>query len=570
MILLGKKDGRLWPETCFLRIRLNQPILVKRMQKMTEIKAKSKLFQGVEAQVGARRQAQSGPKTEAELMEQFGNLLDKIASHLASNPHAADKRQDLPPGLVSLAKGISPGRKAQKPKKAVAKEAAAPSVEEKSAVAKVEEKAPESQTNDGAAAEPEKDQEKVVSDDSSGQSQADPEQAAIEAEPEALPVELASTPDGAPSQAASTDSQINVEKEAFKILGDSKPVQGESSSDDSAAPVLLSEDAVDSSVEIPLGQAPGVEAVIEKTPLENAPKAPVSELPANPADLPEEGVQVPQSAKSAIADELLSMRMPEEARQDLQTLAAMQNQIDDQPSAALGNRVNPEQLMSLLIQQAAQRVLGAERGVDAPSFKAVELALKGLAVQGVSHAADGAQLQGREQADTSGLKRQDRGLGLEKEKLAKGLSRPSALRTMEKVEGALAEIARSKNGQSISLELDPQTLGKVRVGVSLKEGVLFARIVAQNPEVAEMLRNRSSELQAMLRRIGLKVDEVHVNVSGGNGWNFGENLGARSEQGRAAGERVEVASSGAEESLEGQSASMAPQKQEAPLDHWVA
>jgi len=100
---------------------------------------------------------------------------------------------------------------------------------------------------------------------------------------------------------------------------------------------------------------------------------------------------------------------------------------------------------------------------------------------------------------------------------SKALSRSAALRTLEKVERALEEVARSKDGKTISLNLEPVNLGKVKVDVSIRDGSLHARLSAESAEVKQLLREHAFELQSILRKVGLHVDSVSVSVSSENG-----------------------------------------------------
>jgi hypothetical protein len=95
----------------------------------------------------------------------------------------------------------------------------------------------------------------------------------------------------------------------------------------------------------------------------------------------------------------------------------------------------------------------------------------------------------------------------------KALSRVVALKTLEKVERALEEVARSKDGKTISLNLEPVNLGKVKVDVSIRDGNLHARLSAESSDVRQLLREHAHELQALLRKLGLHVDTVAVSVS---------------------------------------------------------
>lgn len=94
----------------------------------------------------------------------------------------------------------------------------------------------------------------------------------------------------------------------------------------------------------------------------------------------------------------------------------------------------------------------------------------------------------------------------------KPLPRQTAVRLMERVEQTLQEIARSKDGKSVSLKLDPPNLGTMRVDVTLRDGVLHARLTPESQQVASYLQEKAHELQSMLRKLGLNVDSVTVSV----------------------------------------------------------
>jgi len=108
-------------------------------------------------------------------------------------------------------------------------------------------------------------------------------------------------------------------------------------------------------------------------------------------------------------------------------------------------------------------------------------------------------------------------------KSAKSAPKLQQLRTLERVESALREIARSKDGKTISLQIDPPQLGKVRADVTLKNGTLHARLTPENGQVLSMLREHAPELQASLRRLGLNVETITVSVA--SDWTNGFTLG---------------------------------------------
>ncbi len=94
----------------------------------------------------------------------------------------------------------------------------------------------------------------------------------------------------------------------------------------------------------------------------------------------------------------------------------------------------------------------------------------------------------------------------------RALTRIAAIATMEKVEAALKEVVKSKDGKTISVRLDPPTLGSVKVDVSLRDGNLHARVSAESSQVQNLLKERAHEMHAILRKLGLPVDSVTVSV----------------------------------------------------------
>lgn len=96
-------------------------------------------------------------------------------------------------------------------------------------------------------------------------------------------------------------------------------------------------------------------------------------------------------------------------------------------------------------------------------------------------------------------------------------------RLLERVESTLKEAAKSRDGKTISLRLDPPELGAVKVDVSIRDGSLHARVSAENSQVASVIREKAYELQSMLRKLGLAVEKVTVSVQdqkSGDGGDF--------------------------------------------------
>lgn len=101
-----------------------------------------------------------------------------------------------------------------------------------------------------------------------------------------------------------------------------------------------------------------------------------------------------------------------------------------------------------------------------------------------------------------------------RESIPQPLPKPLESRTMRQVEQVVKEAAKSKDGKTISMRLDPPELGSLKVDVSLRDSTLHARISAESAQVLGLLREKMAELQNMLRNLGLEVDSVSVSVQG--------------------------------------------------------
>jgi flagellar hook-length control protein FliK len=138
---------------------------------------------------------------------------------------------------------------------------------------------------------------------------------------------------------------------------------------------------------------------------------------------------------------------------------------------------------------------------------------------------------------------------------------------MEKVEQVLKEAVKAKDGKSVSLKLDPPNLGQMRVDVSLRDGTLHARLTPESPAVAAFLQERAHDLQGMLRKLGLSVDEVTVSVRNEE-FTSNENHSEGASSGRKDRSSDEPAG---KNFPSGNVVSTAPEhRMSNPVDHWVA
>ncbi len=75
-----------------------------------------------------------------------------------------------------------------------------------------------------------------------------------------------------------------------------------------------------------------------------------------------------------------------------------------------------------------------------------------------------------------------------------------------------AKLALTKEVTSMEMMLNPESLGKINLNISVREGVVTATIVAQNETVREAIESQIVMLKENLNNQGLKVEAVEVTV----------------------------------------------------------
>ncbi len=75
-------------------------------------------------------------------------------------------------------------------------------------------------------------------------------------------------------------------------------------------------------------------------------------------------------------------------------------------------------------------------------------------------------------------------------------------------------MAHQQRTSSVSLQLEPEHLGKLRVTISVRDGVIHTHIVADNHAVRQMLESNSALLQQALQERGMQLGALQVSVQG--------------------------------------------------------
>ena len=151
---------------------------------------------------------------------------------------------------------------------------------------------------------------------------------------------------------------------------------------------------------------------------------------------------------------------------------------------------------------------------------------------------------------------------------SKSIPRAAVNEQLNKVENALKEVAKSKDGKTISVRLDPPQLGSVKIDVTAREGGIHARLVASASQVNTLLQEKAPDLQVALRKLGLNVDTITVSVQS-DGSQFSGNE-FNSSNGGSTG-RENNTNSAATAGMESSTLiSATTEPEHTVLDHWVA
>ena len=81
-----------------------------------------------------------------------------------------------------------------------------------------------------------------------------------------------------------------------------------------------------------------------------------------------------------------------------------------------------------------------------------------------------------------------------------------------KVQEFIETMSRDSKITSLSMQLNPENLGKVTVEVATKDGVLSAKVIAETQAAKEALEANLANLKSNLEQQGLKISDVEVTV----------------------------------------------------------
>ena len=301
--------------------------------------------------------------------------------------------------------------------------------------------------------------------------------------------------------------------------GQEKPAQASTtpvSEEADSAPVITANTeaqaaAADSPTDLPAVKQPAEQAASV------TPPAPAQPAVAEVQALPEQ-VSAPVELHQQIAEQIAEVVKEKLGLAEPSNLTLSRNSAVQEPRAA-----------ALLSALAAEGLLSPEFKVGAAALPSATLnALELGRTKGVEAPRPAQSSNSNLDSSFSQKTQRQSESASEGTKSAKQAPRADVQKAIERVQATIKEVEKSKDGKHISLRLDPPNLGSVKVDVSYRDSHLHARIVAESPSVAQLLRDKASEIQKILREAGINADSV--SVSAGGQWQGDERSSYRSEE----------------------------------------
>lgn len=499
--------------------------------------------QGVSAVMAALQGAQ---QTGQESLEaEFSRLVEQIAGQV----EFADASQQISAdhfAVIEVAK-VAP-RPAERPSQSdqqLTKDQKNPSPESNTSASSSDPEAPKSDTKQSEEGEG---QEERTAEGPEGGA------------PEAAPTETTESKEVSQDQvaagiAAATVAQTSSKESAIPLTSEKLP-EGEAEAKQDEQKEQSPEDAQAEPTAQLAPQAPTIASKVEVTPGKS--KQPRELMPEAPAASELSKDQPPTQVATPVAHVTLQKQEapdPLAAKALTQIAQALEQPLTPTPAASVlapKIQVDRDALVASLalrpLLERASNIVEAARQVQASTPSQGPLSF--------GEHTGASKNTARTQAETNA-------------RATRASSRVTFEQALERVEAVAKEVARSKDGSSLTFRLDPPQLGNLKVDVSLREGLLHARLTPESAQVAQLLRERAHELQASLRKLGLSVDSVSVSVSGDSGsasTSGDSRFSSWSEQARSGGKgQVGAGTAVGENVVPG-----AGNRPASTIDHWVA
>ena len=214
------------------------------------------------------------------------------------------------------------------------------------------------------------------------------------------------------------------------------------------------------------------------------------------------------------------------------TLPKSKNEIQSSQSNAAARAADSEADLAKVLASSADAQLAPTDGVTQTTQQSLHRATTGVA--GAAATMTAAELQLRAQSALAGSSESlglssagkgsvdgvallqaaqgERGMQVKGKGATTGLPRADQEKILQQIRDVMKKASQSADGNTMVVRLDPPELGNITVKVTQRDGQVFARIIPENADVEQLLRQRANEVTQALAAVGLRVDHVQLSI----------------------------------------------------------
>lgn len=196
-------------------------------------------------------------------------------------------------------------------------------------------------------------------------------------------------------------------------------------------------------------------------------------------------------------------------------IRALNTDAEPEPAAALADAASPQLAMTDGVTESAkQSVHKNATGMAGAPTTLAELQLRShSALAGSAESlTQGAGGKGSAEGIALLQAQTERGAASKGKGAATGLPRSDQEKILQQIRDVMKKATMSADGNTMVVRLDPPELGNITVRVTQRDGQVFARVIPENADVEQLLRQRAGEVTQALAAVGLKTDHVQLSI----------------------------------------------------------
>ena len=196
-------------------------------------------------------------------------------------------------------------------------------------------------------------------------------------------------------------------------------------------------------------------------------------------------------------------------------IRALNGDAGPEAAAALTDAASPQLAMTDGVAQSAQQSIHKNAtGMAGAQTTLAELQLRSQSA--LAGSAESLTQSGNGKGSAEGIAllqaQTERGGASKGKAAATGLPRSDQEKILQQIREVMKKATMSADGNTMVVRLDPPELGNITVRVTQRDGQVFARVIPENPDVEQMLRQRAGEVTQALAAVGLKADHVQLSI----------------------------------------------------------